>query len=132
MPIPDYHTPKVKMPLFTVTMTHPNGPAWNKHVRAHVEYLLDLYESQVLKASGPLKDQPLRTGFMIVKAADRAEVERIVAADPFSKEGIIVNLSINEWDPLFGVFGQESSQFVPPGFEDLAPRLGYEGESSRL
>lgn len=113
------------MAFYIVTMTHPDGPEWNEHVVVHVEYLLDLIEQGVLKASGPLKGTPLRAGFLIMQADSREAVEAIVADDPFAREGLIVSLQIEEWDPLFGAFGAESSRVMPPDMKPLAGRLGY-------
>jgi uncharacterized protein YciI len=104
------------MPFFVVTMTHPDGDGWNLYAKPHVEYLLKLVEKKLLKASGPLKGLPLRAGFLIIIAEDRAEVETIVAEDPFAKQDLIVELTILEWDPLFGAFEKESSRTVPPNW----------------
>lgn len=106
-------------------MTHPDGPLWGQHVKPHVEYLLALVDQGVVKASGPLKGLPLRAGFIIIKAADEEEVRRIVKEDPFAKEDLIVDLTINEWDPLFGDFSQESSRTLPPALSDIASKLGF-------
>lgn len=97
-------------------MTHPDGDGWNLYARPHVEYLLELVEKKVLRASGPLKGLPLRAGFLIIVAGDEAEVKAIVAGDPFAKQDLIVELTIHEWDPLFGVFEGESSRTVPPNW----------------
>lgn len=97
------------MPFFTVTMTHPDGEGWGRHVAAHVDYLRGLVASGTLRASGPLFDGPLRAGFLIVRAATREDVEAIVRDDPFMQEGLIVELTIRRWDPLFGAFAAESS-----------------------
>ena len=71
-------------------------------------------EQKILRASGPLKGLPLRAGFLIIVAEDRSEIESIVARDPFAKQDLIVELMIQEWDPLFGIFGEESSRSIPP------------------
>ena len=113
------------MAFYIVRMTHPDGPEWNQHVLVHVEYLLRLIEKGVLKASGPLKGTPLRAGFLIMQADSREAVEAIVADDPFSKENLIVALTIEEWDPLFGAFGAASSKTLPHDLKALAGQLGY-------
>jgi uncharacterized protein YciI len=97
------------MSFFIVTMTHPDGNAWNKHLTAHVHYLQKLVEDGILRASGPLKGLPHRSGFLIMSAGSRQEVEAAVSRDPFAREGLIESLTIFEWDPLFGVFAAESS-----------------------
>jgi uncharacterized protein YciI len=68
-----------------------------------------------LKASGPLKGTKLRSGFLIISAADRKEVEDIIANDPFAIENLIVELVITEWDPVFGAFHDISSKNLPGG-----------------
>lgn len=103
------------MAIFTVTMTHPEGEGWNTHLCAHVEYLRTILAQGSLLASGPLKHTTLRTGFLIMSANDRREVEQIVAGDPFATEGLIIDLVISEWDPVFGAFHDASSRQLPGG-----------------
>lgn len=114
------------MAFYVVTMSHPDGPEWNRHVLEHVEYLLDLIDEGRLKASGPLKGTKLRSGFLIFIADSRAEVEAMVAGDPFSREGLIEELSIEEWDPYFGAFSAESSRKLLPDLAVLGKRLGFD------
>ncbi|KAF4614318.1 hypothetical protein G7Y89_g15420 [Cudoniella acicularis] len=99
-------------------MTHPSGPGWSLHARPHVQCLLSLADNKILKASGPLKGLPLRAGFLIIKAENKEEVEAIVNGDPFAKEGLIVELTIQEWDPIFGVWESEASGVVPRGWRE--------------
>jgi len=101
------------MRFFTVTMSHPVGDGWNRHLADHIAYLRDLVAAGTLRASGPLIGTTLRSGFLIFAAPDRAAVERLVAADPFATEGLIEALTIFEWDPLFGAFAAESSGHLP-------------------
>jgi uncharacterized protein len=101
------------MSFFIVTMSHPDGDGWNRHLAAHVVYLRWLVARGMLRASGRLIGTPLRSGFLIFVAPDRATVEALVAKDPFSVEGLIVSLTILEWDPLFGVFAEESTGRMP-------------------
>jgi uncharacterized protein len=101
------------MRFFIVTMSHPEGDGWNRYVAAHVQYLRELVAAGVLRASGPLRGTPLRSGFLIFTAPDRAAVETLVAGDPFAIEGLITALTVVEWDPLFGAFAAESSGHLP-------------------
>ena len=101
------------MPFFIVTMSHPDGEGWGKHLQAHVDYLKLLVADGWLRASGRLKGKPLRSGFLIFKADSQEKVEAIVRDDPFAKENLIAELTINEWDPLFGAFASESSGETP-------------------
>jgi len=34
------------MPFFIVTMSHPDGDGWNRHLSAHVAYLKDLIAAE--------------------------------------------------------------------------------------
>ncbi len=102
------------MGFFLVTMSHPDGDGWATHLKAHIDYLEALIDKGTLRASGPLKDTRLRTGFLIILANTKADVEAIVANDPFAIEGLIEELTIVEWDPLFGAFADESSRKGAP------------------
>ena len=101
------------MRFFIVTMVHPDGEGWNRHLAAHVAYLKQHVADGTLRACGPLKGTPHRSGFLIFTAPDRAAAEALVAADPFAIEGLIDSLTITEWDPLFGAFAAESSGHLP-------------------
>jgi uncharacterized protein YciI len=111
------------MPFFIVTMSHPDGDGWNRHLAAHVDYLRDLIAAGSLRTSGPLIGTPLRSGFLIFTVPDRTEVEALVAADPFAVENLIESLAISEWDPLFGAFAAESSGHLPGLPAPLPPEV---------
>lgn len=101
------------MAFFVVTMSHPNGPEWDKHVRSHVDYLRNLIDQGKVRASGRAIGLPLRSGLIVFHVADRTELDQLIADDPFARAGIIAELSITEWDPLFGIFAQDSSGQAP-------------------
>jgi uncharacterized protein YciI len=109
----------MNMAIFTVMMAHPDGAGWNTHLKPHVDYLLKILKEGKLIASGPLNGTKLRSGFLIISAADRAEVETIVANDPFAIEKLIVELVITEWDPVFGAFHDISSKQLPGGMGSM-------------
>lgn len=100
--------------FFVVTMTHPDGAGWGQHVMAHVQYLNTLVEQGKLRASGPANGLPLRAGLLIFSVADRAELDALIAADPFATEGLISELTVIEWNPLFGTFAAEATPIAPP------------------
>ena len=56
------------------------------HVKAHREFLDRYYEKGVFITSGP--KEPRTGGIIIAKAGSRAELETIMAEDPFSVHGI--------------------------------------------
>ena len=90
-----------------VTMTHPEGEGWGRHVAAHVSYLQGLIAAGKIRASGPVEGLGKRAGFIIMTVGDRHEAEALVDADPFAVEGLIDELTILEWNPMFGVFAGE-------------------------
>ena len=98
-----------KPAFFVVTMTHPDGDGWGLHVMPHVEYLQGLVAQGKLRASGRAIGLPLRAGLLIFTVEDRAELDALIAADPFAIENLIEELTVIEWDPLFGAFASESS-----------------------
>ena len=98
------------MAFFLVTMTHPDGEGWSQHVVPHVNYLRALIELGKIRASGPLTGLGKRAGFIIMTVADIDEVQQLVAEDPFTTEGLIDELTILEWDPMFGAFAGDPSR----------------------
>lgn len=51
-----------------------------------------------------------RAGFIIVTADSHEAVEQIIAQDPFAIEGLIDDLTILAWDPMFGAFANDASR----------------------
>ena len=98
------------MAFFLVTMTHPDGDGWGRHVAAHVGYLNGLIKAGKIRASGPVTGLGKRAGFIIMTVEDLAEAKRLIAEDPFAIEGLIDELTILQWDPMFGAFSGESSR----------------------
>ena len=98
------------MAFFLVTMTHPDGDGWGRHVIPHVNYLRGLIEAGKIRASGPVTGLGKRAGFIIVTVDSREEVERLVAEDPFAIEGLIDELTILDWDPMFGTFAEDAAR----------------------
>jgi uncharacterized protein len=108
------------MSIFIVRMEHPQGTLWNEHVLPHIAYLESLVERGRLLASGPVRGTSLRAGFLVMRADNLQEVQSMIDADPFAKEGVISALTVEEWDPLFGVLAGYSSRQSPV---DLARAL---------
>ena len=92
------------MKFFVVTMSHPDGPEWGQHVMPHVEYLKGLIVAGKLCASGPVIGGDLRAGLLLFTVEDRTELDALIAADPFAIEGLIEELTVTEWNPMFGAF----------------------------
>lgn len=101
------------MAFFLVTMTHPDGEGWGRHVMAHVDYLRGLIADRKVRASGPLEGLGKRAGFILMTVDTRDEADRLVAADPFTVEGLIDELTVFRWDPMFGAFADDPSRLRP-------------------
>lgn len=99
------------MKFFVVTMSHPDGPEWGQHVLPHVEYLKGLIAAGKLRASGPVVGSSLRAGLLLFTVEDRAELDALIAGDPFAIEGLIAELTVTEWNPLFGAFAGEAAPY---------------------
>ena len=85
------------MALFAVTLTFTDDTERRLEVRpTHREYLAQLLERGKLHESGPFVDD---SGALIVyDAADVAEVQELLSADPYTPAGIIAGASIKEWN----------------------------------
>ena len=68
----------------------------SQHREAHVAYLKQSHETVQIEVGGPLTaDESNAAGtFLIVRAADRAAVEKFVAGDPFAAAGIFGSVDI--------------------------------------
>ena len=97
------------MPLYAVTYAHPDEAGWRTHVMAHVAYLQDLLREGALRASGPFTGTPVKSALLIISAPDRQALDALIARDPFAIHGLIADMTITEWDPIFGAFNAESS-----------------------
>lgn len=68
-------------------------PAHRDHVRAMVD------AGQVL-GGGPWADDT--GGFLVFKVADRAELDELLAEDPYTTEGVAVERTVREWKIVLG------------------------------
>ena len=66
---------------------------------AHREYLAALRADGKLVAAGPFADD---TGALLVyETADEAELQEILAKDPYTPADVCEIASLKEWQPLF-------------------------------
>jgi len=85
------------MALFAVTIGFTDDLERRLQVRpTHREYLGTLLESGKLYESGPFVDDS--GALLIYEAADLAEVQELLANDPYTPNGIIESVTINEWN----------------------------------
>ena len=62
----------------------------------HREYLKTLVQAGKLEQSGPFTDDS--GALLIYDAADVAEVQELLANDPYAPNGIVAGVTINEWN----------------------------------
>jgi uncharacterized protein YciI len=70
---------------------------------AHVDFLNALDARGALKFAGPFVDgdgKPNGT-LAVIEAADRNEIEKIAASDPYAKAGLFEKVEIRPWNWVF-------------------------------
>jgi uncharacterized protein len=66
----------------------------------HRDYLRRLADAGTVTAAGPWTDDS--AGFAIYRVADRAELDRLLAEDPYTTEGVAASRTIHEWKLVLG------------------------------
>ena len=66
---------------------------------AHREYLTRLQQQGKLVISGPFSDD--RGALLVYEADTAAEVEKLIAEDPFATQGVFVSWEIRPWNVVF-------------------------------
>lgn len=85
------------MPLFAVTLKFTDNAERRQEVRpTHREYLKKLLAEGKLFESGPFVDDS--GALLVYEAADVAEVQELLANDPYAPNGIVESATINEWN----------------------------------
>lgn len=75
---------------------------------AHVEYLRELSTDGVLKLGGPVVGE--NSGLLLYEAADRSELDGILAAEPYVLAGLVSSTTIREWQPGKGQWAPHSAE----------------------
>ena len=90
------------MTVFAVQYTYDDRTQRRDEVRPeHRAYLSGLLDAGSLLASGPWADGA--PGALLLLSADSAaEVEHLLDADPFVREGLVAGRTLREWTPVFG------------------------------
>lgn len=102
------------MKFYVVRFVHYDSDGWKEKLDVHLDYLESLVQKGVVRACGPLTGTPVRSALLIFSAHSREEVIEAVNGDPFMIHGLINEMTITEWDPVFGVFSSESTGRVAP------------------
>ncbi len=97
------------MSVFAITYVHPDQQRWNQFLEPHLDWIQRRLADDTIVASGPLPDQPELSALIIMDARDRAHVDQLLADDPFISEGLVTELSVLRWEPIFGTLASRSS-----------------------
>ncbi|GAB2672117.1 hypothetical protein GCM10027169_37470 [Gordonia jinhuaensis] len=92
------------MPLFAVHHTYSPDHAGirDEHRPAHREWLKSLYDTGVLKLSGPYADG---LGALLMFEADTAdELRATLSDDPFARAQAIADVRVDEWVNVYSPF----------------------------
>ena len=90
------------MQYHVVTFTHTKIFGWAIYLHAHVKYLKKLLKEDKLQISGPGVGTPVRSAQLVFKVTDRAELDKLVAGDPYSIHGLVASSTVNLWDVRYG------------------------------
>jgi uncharacterized protein YciI len=74
----------------------------------HAAYLAALTEQGVLLAAGPLAG--VNGGLLVYATADRAELDRVLAAEPYIRAGLVAQTRVLEWRPGKGAWPAAQTQ----------------------
>ncbi|GAA3022223.1 YciI family protein [Actinokineospora globicatena] len=67
---------------------------------AHRDWLRPMVDSGQVLAAGPWADGS--GGFFVLRAADRAELDELLAADPYTLQEVAAARVIREWNIVLG------------------------------
>ena len=92
------------MPTYAVRYTYDLAKdAVRDAVRpSHRAYLVG---QSTLLGSGPFVDG-LAGALLVFRTVDRAELDAVLAADPFAVEGVIAETDVREWDVVLGPWSE--------------------------
>lgn len=96
------------MPIYVVTYDHPDEEGWRTHLMPHLAWLRERVADGSLLASGPLSGEG-RRAMLLIDVPDRAALDELIASDPFAVHDLIADMTVREWDPIFGTFSGRSS-----------------------
>lgn len=85
--------------MFVVELTFDDDPRRLAARPAHRDRLAALHADRKVVLAGPLADD---SGALLVFRADRAELDHIMAADPYYTTPGVTVTSLREWKPVVG------------------------------
>ena len=91
------------MTVYAVQYTYDDRSSRRDEVRPeHRGYLGRLHEEGTLLASGPFADDGAAGALLVLAAAAAQEVDALLDADPFVREGLVQARTVREWTQVFG------------------------------
>lgn len=92
------------MTLQIVTYTYLNAPEVLDEVRPeHRAFLGGLADQGIVVASGPWADQEPAGALLLLRTNSASAALDALADDPFQREGLVVDVTVREWNPVIGV-----------------------------
>jgi uncharacterized protein YciI len=101
---------EITVPHFIATYVHPDPAGWKRHLDAHLQWITDQVKEGTLLASGPTTGRDERTALLLFTVPDEAALRRLIETDPYTIEGQVTELTITQWDPIFGILAGQSSR----------------------
>jgi uncharacterized protein YciI len=68
----------------------------------HRDYLRGLVDQGVVVLAGPWTDD--KGGFVVYQVEDRAQLDRLLADDPYTTEGVAAGREVREWTISLGAW----------------------------
>lgn len=78
-----------------------NAAGRDSHRPAHRAYLASLAADNKMPAYGRFTDDGPAGALLIAQAESKTEVESMIAADPFSVQGLIASYRVREWPAVW-------------------------------
>lgn len=96
------------MAYFAVHYVYADSPRVDEVRPLHRAFLRRLADEGHLLASGPYVGASVPSALLILRGADASAIAGLLVSDPFRTEGLIASREITEWDPVIGVFAEQS------------------------
>ncbi|MEU8484795.1 MULTISPECIES: YciI family protein [unclassified Streptomyces] len=98
------------MPIYAVTYTYTDDSAARDAVRpAHREFLGALVEQGINLVSGPFAAGEAPGALLLFRAADKQAALAVTETDPFRVQGLVSDVSVQEWTPVIGPLADQLS-----------------------
>jgi uncharacterized protein YciI len=90
------------MPLFAVTYRYETSQTQEREANkpAHREWLSAQVDAGAVRSVGPFVDGS--GALLVVEASDGDAARTLVGADPHCERGLVSEVTIREWMPVFG------------------------------